>query len=79
MPVLVLCGLTLPCVTIREEQKRNLLEYVEMPKIFGPRTEEVAGNFKKLHNESFMIFVPRELLLGQFNQGPGLEGTGGKT
>jgi hypothetical protein len=26
-------------------------------RIFGPKRDEVTGEFKKLHNEEFMIFV----------------------
>ena len=47
----MLCGLKLSYITIREEQKLKLLEYREIRKIFGSKTEEVTGSLKKLLNK----------------------------
>jgi hypothetical protein len=38
-------------LTLREELKLRVLENGVLRRIFGPKTEEVAGGWRRLHNE----------------------------
>jgi hypothetical protein len=38
-------------------------------RIFGPKSDEVMGEWRKLHNGSFIIFPDDQILLGILNQG----------
>ena len=50
MPV-VLCGCETWSLTLREERKQRVFEDMVLRRIFGPRGDEVAGEWKRLHNE----------------------------
>ena len=70
----MLCGLRLPFITIREGQKLKLLEYREMRKIFGFKTEEVAGSLKKLHNEERHDFCSSRTIVRVIQSRTGFRG-----
>jgi hypothetical protein len=38
-------------------------------RIFGPKRDEVKGEWKKLHSEELHIYTPPQILLGRSNQG----------
>jgi len=50
LPV-VLFGCETWSLTLREERKLRVFEKVELRRIFGPRRDEVTGEWRRLHNE----------------------------
>ena len=50
MPV-VLYGCEIWSLTLREERRLNLFENRVLRRVFGPKRDEVTGEWKKLHNE----------------------------
>jgi len=50
LPV-VLYGYEAWPLTLREERKLRVFENVVLRRIFGPRREEVTGEWRRLHNE----------------------------
>ena len=50
LPV-VLYGCETWSLTLREERKLRVFENMVLRKIFGPRRDEVTGEWRKLHNE----------------------------
>ena len=50
LPV-VLYGCETWSLTLREERKLRLFENMVLRRIFGPRRDEVSGEWRRLHNE----------------------------
>jgi hypothetical protein len=50
LPV-VLYGCETWSLTLREEHRLRVFEYKVLRRIFGPRRDEVTGDWRKLHNE----------------------------
>ena len=50
LPV-VLYGCETWSLTLREERKLRVFENMVLRRIFGPRSDEVTGEWRKLHNE----------------------------
>jgi len=50
LPV-VLYGCETLSLPLREERKLRLFEYRVLRRIFGPRRDEVTGEWRRLHNE----------------------------
>ena len=50
LPV-VLYGCETWSLTLREERKLMLFENMVLRRIFGPRRDEVTGEWRRLHNE----------------------------
>ena len=50
LPV-VLYGRETWALTLREERKRRVSEIMVLRRIFGPRRDEVKGEWRRLHNE----------------------------
>jgi hypothetical protein len=50
LPV-VLCGCETWSLTLREEHRLRVFENRVLRRIFGPKRDEVMGEWKKLHNE----------------------------
>ena len=50
MPV-VLYGCETWALTLREERKLKMFENMVLRRIFGPRRDEVKGEWRRLHNE----------------------------
>ena len=46
-----LCGCETWSVTLREERRLRVFENRVLRKIFGPKRDEVAGEWRKLHTE----------------------------
>jgi len=56
LPV-VLYGCETWSLTLREERKLSVFENMILRKIFGPRRDEVTGEWRRLHNEELNDFV----------------------
>jgi len=48
---IVLYGLETWSLTLREERRLRVLENRVLRRIFGPKRDEVRGEWRKLHNE----------------------------
>ena len=64
MPVF-LYGCETWSLTLREERKLRVFENKVFKRIFGPRRDEVTGDWRRLHNEEINVFV----LLTQYRAG----------
>ena len=63
----VLCGCETWLLTLREERKLRVFENMVL-RIFGPRREEVTGEWRRLHNEEL-----NDVLLTQYSVGDKIE------
>ena len=54
---------------MREERKLRVFENMVLRRIFGPRREEIMGEWRRLHNEELNGFV----LLTQYCAGDKME------
>ena len=54
LPV-VLCGCETWSLTLREERKLRVFENMVLRRIFGPRRDEVTGDWRRLHNEEINV------------------------
>ena len=50
-PLHVLYGCETWSLTLREERKLKVFENMMLRRIFGPRKDEVTGEWRRLHNE----------------------------
>jgi len=59
LPV-VLYGCETRSLTLREEIRLRLFENTVLKRIFGPKRDEVTGEWKKLHNKELndLLFSP---------------------
>jgi hypothetical protein len=51
-------------LVLREERRLRVFENRAQRRIFGPKRDEVTGNWIKLHNEGLYDPTPHELLCG---------------
>jgi len=49
---------------LREERKLRVFENMVVRRIFGPRREEVKGEWRRLHNEKLNDCAPHPTLCG---------------
>jgi len=63
LPV-VLYGCETWSLTLREERKLRLFENMVLRRIFGPRRDEVMGEWRRLHNEELNDFTPHPIVCG---------------
>jgi hypothetical protein len=56
-------------LTLREENRLRVFENRVLRKIFGPKRDEVIGEWRKLHNEELHILYSSQILLGKSSQG----------
>jgi hypothetical protein len=49
--IVVLCGCATWWLTLKEERRLRILENRALRRIFGPKRDEVTGDWRKLHNE----------------------------
>jgi hypothetical protein len=49
----------------REERRLRVFENRVLRRIFGPKRDEVTGEWRKLHIRSLMISTPHQMLLGR--------------
>jgi hypothetical protein len=48
-------------MTLREEHRLRVFENMVLRRTFGPKREEVAGGWRKLHNEELHNFYLRQV------------------
>ena len=63
MPV-VLYGCETWSLKLREEPRLRVTENRVMGRIFGPKRDEVTGQWRKLHNLELIIHTPHTILIG---------------
>jgi hypothetical protein len=63
LPV-VLYGCETWSLTLREEHRFRVFENRVLRRIFGPKTDEVTGGWRKLHMRNCMVRTLRPVLLG---------------
>jgi hypothetical protein len=68
LPVL-LYGCETWSLTLKEEHRLRVFENRMLRGIFGPKRDEVTGEWRKLHSGSFIICTHHQILLGRSNQG----------
>jgi len=49
---------------LREERALRVFESMVLRRIFGPRKDEVTGEWRRLHNEEIMICTANPILCG---------------
>ena len=62
LPV-VFCGCKAWSLTLREERKLMVFENMVLRRIFGPRRDEVTGEWRRLHNEELNDLYPSPALV----------------
>ena len=81
LPVL-LYGCKTWSLTLREERRLRVFENRVMRRIFGPKRDEVTGEWRKLHNEELTICTPHQIIIGWSHQeewvGRGMQLYGGE-
>jgi hypothetical protein len=55
LPV-VLYGCEAWSLTLREERRLKVFENSVLTKVFGPKRDEVTGEWRKLHNELYDLY-----------------------
>ena len=50
--------------SLREERRLRVFENWELRRIFGPKRDEVAEEWRKLHNEGLSDLYPLPILFG---------------
>jgi hypothetical protein len=53
----------------REEHRLMVFENRVLRRIYGPRRDEGTGEWRKLHNEDFIICTYPQISLGKSSQG----------
>jgi hypothetical protein len=56
-------------LTLREEHRLRVFENRVLRRIFGPKRDEVTGQWRNFHFGSFIICSHHQILLGRSNQG----------
>jgi hypothetical protein len=52
-------------LTLREENRVRVFKNRQLRKIFGPKSDEVRGEWRKLHNEELHILYSYPNIIGQ--------------
>jgi hypothetical protein len=64
LPV-VLYGCETWSLTLREENRLRVFENRFLRRVFGPKRDEVTGEWRKLHNEELYIFYSSANIIRQ--------------
>jgi hypothetical protein len=72
----VLYGCETWSLTLREQHRPRVFENRVLRRIFGPKRDEVTGEWRKLHGGSFIICTRHQILLGRSNQLRGMRWAG---
>jgi hypothetical protein len=67
LPV-VLYGCESWSLTLTEEHRPRVFENRVLRKIFGPKRDEVTGEWRRLHNEKFNDLYHHQILFGRSNK-----------
>ena len=51
-------------LTFREERRLRVFENRVLRRVFGPKRDEVTGEWRKLHNEELSDLTPYRILCG---------------
>jgi len=87
LPV-VLCGCETWSLTLREERRLRVFENRVLRRVFGPKRDEVTGEWRKLHNEELTEYCAGGKIeknemggaCGAYGGGErGVQGSGGET
>jgi len=62
--LVVLYGCETWPLTLREERKLRVFENMVLRRIFGPRRDEVTGEWRRLHNEEVNDLYSYQILCG---------------
>jgi hypothetical protein len=81
--VLYGCGCKTWSLTLREKRKLRVFENRVLRRVFGPKRDEVTGEWRKLHNEDLNNLYSWEsynvfnytILLCRYYQSPTVQGT----
>jgi len=57
----VLHGCETWSLTLKEESKPTVIENRMLRRIFGPKRDEITGEWRKLHNKELIICTPRSI------------------
>jgi hypothetical protein len=67
LPV-VLYGCETWSLAVREEHRLRVFENRVLRRIFGPKSDAVTGEWRKLHSEELLSLYSSQILLGRSNQ-----------
>jgi hypothetical protein len=59
----VLYGCETWSLTLREDHRLRVFENMVLRKIFGPKRDEVTGEWRKLHNKELCDLYPSPLII----------------
>jgi hypothetical protein len=62
--LVVLYGCETWSLTLGEERRQRVFENRILRRVFGPKRDEVTGEWRKLHNEKLAICTPHQILFG---------------
>jgi hypothetical protein len=68
-PPVVLRGCENWSLTLSEEHRLRVFENMVLRRIFGPKRDEVTGEWRKLHNEELYNLYSPQIPLGRSSQG----------
>jgi hypothetical protein len=68
LPV-VFYGCEIWSLTLREELRLRVFENRVLRRIFGPKRDEVMGEWRNMHSGELHNFTHHQILLGRTNQG----------
>jgi hypothetical protein len=60
-----MCGCETWSLTLREEHRLRVFENRVLRRIFGPKRDEVTGEYRKLHNEELHILYSSQDIIRQ--------------
>ena len=62
--LVVLYGCATWSLTLREQRRLRVFENRVLRRVFGPKRDEVTGEWRKLHNEELIDLYPYPVLCG---------------
>jgi hypothetical protein len=63
----VFCGCKTWSLTLKEEHRQRMFENKVVRRIFGPKRDEVTGEWRKLHNEELHVLYSSPDIIRQMN------------